>query len=207
MSERERIISDLHDDMGATLSSMSIYSDLAGNVMDAQPQETKKLIDKISGTSKNLMERMGDIIWSMKPADEDKYTLEARLKNYCNELLSPKSIVCGFDIDAALAASITNPEARKNILLIAKEAINNIAKYSEASNATVSLKQKEEKLLLTISDNGKGFIENKTQQGNGLQNIRQRCKQFNGNCEIVSQTGKGVLIKCIFAVEQCRKGY
>ncbi len=204
MSERERIISDLHDDMGATLSSMSIYSELAGNVMDTKPGESRKMMDKISGISKGLMERMGDIIWSMKPAEEDKYTLEARLKNYSNELLSPKGIVCEFDIDAALAASVTTPDRRKNVLLIAKEAINNIAKYSEATKATVSLNQQDGKLLLTISDNGKGFIEDKARPGNGLQNIRQRCHQLNGNCVIVSQTGKGVLIKCIFAA--CNAG-
>jgi len=198
--ERNRIMADLHDDIGGTLSSMSIYSDLAGTVMDTKPEESRKMIDKISGTSKNLMERMGDIIWSMKPADEDKYTLEARLKNYCNELLSPKGIVCEFDIDAALAASVTNPERRKNMLFIAKEAINNIAKYSQATKASVSLQQQGMAMLFVISDNGKGFVESEIQPGNGLQNIRQRCNQLNGNCEIVSQTGKGVSIKCIFAV-------
>lgn len=196
--ERERIITDLHDDIGASLSSMSIYGDLAGSVWETKPQESKRLVDKISGTSKGLMERMGDIIWSMKPADEDKYTLEARLKNYSNELLAPKNIVCEFDIDATLAASITNPEIRKNILLIAKEAINNVAKYSNATKASVLFKPKDGTMILVISDNGSGFDENHVQQGNGLQNIRLRCRQLNGNCEIVSKIGEGVLIKCIF---------
>ena len=198
IKERERIIADLHDDIGGTLSSMSIYSDLAGSVMDTQPQETKKMIDKISGISKSLMERMGDIIWSMKSADEEKYTLEARLKNYTTELLSPKGIFCEFDIDIQLAASITNPETRKNILLIAKEAINNIAKYSHSTHATITFHQQQQHILLIISDNGKGFNNTLLAKGNGLGNIKQRCKQMSGNCTIKTSQGKGVAIICRF---------
>ncbi|MFT3908961.1 MAG: histidine kinase [Ferruginibacter sp.] len=198
--ERDRIITDLHDDIGATLSSMNIYGDLAANTWESHPQESKKMVNKISGTSKELMGRMGDIIWSMKPADEEKYTLESRLKNYSNELLSPKNIVCEFDIDEKLAASITNPEARKNILLIVKEAINNIAKYSEASKAIVSLKQESNNAILVISDNGKGYEAGLVKQGNGLLNMQQRSKQLNADCTTITRPGEGVIITCIFPI-------
>ena len=198
--ERERIITDLHDDVGATLSSLNIYGDLAAAVWDTQPQESRKMIKKISSTSKDLMNRMGDIIWSMKPANEEKYTLEARLKNYSSELLAPKNIVCEFDIDEKLAASITNPEIRKNILLIAKEAINNIAKYSEASKAVVSLKQQNETVLLTISDNGKGYQSESIKPGNGINNNKQRCKQLQGGCNIQSAIGQGATVGCSFPI-------
>lgn len=198
--ERERIITDLHDDVGATLSSLNIYGDLAAAVWDTQPQESRKMIKTISSTSKDLMTRMGDIIWSMKPADEEKYTLEARLKNYSSELLAPKNIVCEFDIDEKLAASITNPEIRKNILLIAKEAINNIAKYSEASKAVVSLKQQNETVLITISDNGKGYQAESIKPGNGINNIKQRCKQLQGSCNIQSAIGQGTTVGCSFPI-------
>ncbi len=197
-NERERIIADLHDDVGATLSSMNIYGDLAGSVWDTKPQDSRKMIEKISVTTKDLMIRMSDIIWSMKPADEEKYTLEARLKNYSNELLTPKNIECDFDIDEKLVASISNPEVRKNILLIVKEAINNIAKYSEASNAFVSFKQQNETMLLTVSDNGKGYRVEDVTIGNGLNNIQQRCKQLQGICIFKPLVGEGVTIVCSF---------
>ncbi|MEO8770957.1 MAG: two-component regulator propeller domain-containing protein [Ferruginibacter sp.] len=199
-NERERIIADLHDDVGATLSSMNIYGDLADSIWDTKPQESRKMIEKISVTTKDLMNRMGDIIWSMKPADEEKYTLEARLKNYSNEILSPGNIVCDFDIDGKLVAAITNPEVRKNILLIAKEAINNLAKYSEASKAFVSLKHENEIVLLTISDNGKGYEEENISHGNGLQNMQQRCKLLRGTCIFKPVMGAGVTITCSFPI-------
>ena len=198
--ERERITTDLHDDIGATLSSMNIYSDIASTVWESKPQESRKMIEKITGTTKDLMGRMGDIIWSMQPADEGKYTLEAKLKNYCSELLSPKNILCDFVIDEKLTASISNPEARKNILLIVKEAINNIAKYSGATNAVISLQKEQEEIILSITDNGKGYEAGSIKFGNGLQNMLQRSKSLGGICDVIAVYGKGVSITCKFPI-------
>ena len=198
--ERERIIADLHDDVGATLSSMHIYGDLAKHVWETQPHESKKMIDKISTTSKDLMSRMGDIIWSMKPPDEEKFNFATKLKNYSTELLSPKNIFVEFEIDENVERSINSPEMRKNILLIAKEVINNIAKYSEAEKATISFKKQNETIVLSISDDGKGFDTTVIQKGNGLQNIQQRCKQLNGFIDIKAGPGQGVRIDCSFPI-------
>jgi len=194
--ERERIITDLHDDIGATLSSMSIYGELAGHVLNSKPDESKKMIEKIALTSKDLMGRMNDIIWSMKSSSEDNFTLESRLRNYSYELLSPKNISCDFIIDEILAASVKDPEKKRNLLLIVKEAINNIAKYSLATKAIVQLYKLEKEVILSIKDNGKGYEKNKISNGNGLNNIQERCKQLNGLCTIEAQPGEGVFIIC-----------
>lgn len=196
----QKISRDLHDDIGASLSSINIYGDLAANIWSSQPEESKKMLDKITGTSKDLMNRMGDIVWSMKPADEQKFTLEARLKNYCTELLTPKNIIAEFQIDEKLAAKIINPEVRKNLLLISKEAINNIAKYSSASVVKISLQNIKPDVQLRISDNGKGFNENAAKEGNGLHNIKRRCAMLKGNCTIENVMGKGVTVTCNFPI-------
>jgi signal transduction histidine kinase/ligand-binding sensor domain-containing protein len=197
-NERDRITADLHDDVGATLSSMHIYGDLAHSVWDTQPGQSKEMVGKISSQSKELMARMSDIVWSLKPAGQEKNALTLRLKNYTQELLAVKGIAAGFNIDEVIAAAIVNPLARKNILLIAKEAINNIAKYSEARQATFILNQENENIQLIISDDGKGYDKANTKAGNGLGNMAQRCKQLNGNCAIAAATGKGVTITCTF---------
>ncbi len=200
LKERNRITADLHDDIGATLSSMNIYGELAGQVWEDKPAKSKELIDKISVSSKELMGRMGDIIWSMKPADEEKYTLEGRLKNYSNELLAPKDIVCTFDIDNKLAASIKDPEIRKNILLICKEAINNIAKYSGARQVQLLFQQKENEILLSISDDGVGFDAKTAKNGNGISNITNRCSLLQGRFNLQTAPQQGVVITCHFPV-------
>ncbi len=198
--ERERITADLHDDVGATLSSMHIYGDLANTVWDTQPQQSKEMVGKISLQAKELMNRMSDIVWSLKSPGEEKNSFTGRLKNYSADLLTSKNIVTVFTIDEALVAKVINPLARKNILLIAKEAINNIAKYSEANEATIAFNKQEEEVVLTIHDNGKGFNKSLVSNGNGLGNIEQRCKQLNGNYTIDTSEGRGVTITCRFPI-------
>ena len=196
--ERERIITDLHDDVGATLSSMYIYSELAGSLVETKQAESKKLMDKISVQGKDLSGRMSDIIWSLKATGEEKYSLTGRLKNYSQELLAGKGINTDFDVNAELESGIKNPLARKNILLIAKEAMNNIAKYSQATNAIITFQKTESTVVFTISDNGIGFENNDNSSGNGLYNIRQRCRNLQGTCTITSSQGKGTLVHCSF---------
>ena len=196
--ERERIISDLHDDVGATLSSIHIYGDLAENVWHSKPEASKEMVGQITQQAKDLMAKMGDIIWSMKPVTDEKSSFTAKLKNFSSELLSPKKINCHFDIDESVCEKIINPLARKNILLIIKEAMNNIAKYSEADRAAIAIRQMSDRVLLTITDNGNGFDTHTAQNGNGLGNMKQRCEQLQGIFTLEPGAEKGVVISCNF---------
>jgi signal transduction histidine kinase len=196
---RNTISQDLHDDIGATISSIKLYSELANSVHESKPGQSKEIIEKITEQSKDIMSRMGDVIWSLKPAAEEKNSIATKLKNYSVDLLAMKGIVCHFDIDETGTNKISNPVLRNNILLIVKETMNNVAKYSEARNCFIALK-KEKDLRLTIQDDGKGFDKNKLTGGNGLGNIEQRCKQLNGNCTITTAPGEGVIITCSFPI-------
>lgn len=195
---RNKISQDLHDDIGATLSSINIYGDLARSIFDKKPDQSKEMMGKISQQATGLMGRMSDVIWSMKPLEDDKNSFTNRLKKYSNELLTPKEISCEIDIDESVGNQIVNPVMRKNILLIIKEAMNNIAKYSGATKAVISLRQQGKTIVLSITDNGKGFTSPDAQQGNGLDNMRQRCKESGGECRIISEPNKGVSITCTF---------
>ena len=204
MEIRNRISRDLHDDIGATLSSIQIYGELAGSTLEKDAGHSKKMIGEMTGQTKELMGRMSDVIWSMKPAEDDKNSLTSRVKNYSSELLTPKGIVCEFDIDEPAASRITNPVIRKNILLIVKEAMNNIAKYSGADNASVSLLRKDTNIVLQVTDNGMGFSTPEHATGNGLGNMHQRSKDSGGECKIISSPGKGVSITCTFPANMAR---
>lgn len=198
--ERERIITDLHDDVGATISSMHIYSELAGNMVEMKPDHSKEMMNKISQQGKDLLGRMSDIIWSLKPAGEEKYSLTGRLTNYSQELLAAKEIKTIFHIDESLNNKITNPALRKTILLIAKEAMNNIAKYSGAATATIVLQQTRGYIELSVQDDGAGFNTNVTTHGNGLNNMRQRSLHIKGSCNIISAPGNGTHVHCKFPI-------
>ncbi|WP_373494799.1 triple tyrosine motif-containing protein, partial [Aquiflexum sp.] len=194
--ERERIIADLHDDVGATLSSLHIYGDLAGKVWDSQPEKGKEMVEKIRDQSKELMGRMSDIVWSMKDPKNENYFFQSRIRNCANELLAPREILFVDVIAADVDEKIVQPELRRNLLLVAKEAMNNIAKHSYASRVRLMLYEKEGQLILKINDNGKGLDVMMVQNGNGLGNMQNRCQQMNGKLSIASQNGSGTTLTC-----------
>ena len=198
MEIRNRISRDLHDDIGATLSSINLYGEMAHTVIDHKPGDSKEMLGKISEQAKELILRMGDVIWSMKARDEEKNSISNRLINYSSALLTPKEIHFEMDIDENVCRKISSPVIRKEILLIAKEALNNIAKYSEAKKVNLSFQQVQQTIVLQIQDDGKGFSNGQPLQGNGLGNMKERCRQLNSHFHISSDEGVGVKVTCIF---------
>lgn len=195
-AERERIITDLHDDVGATLSSLHIYGEIAGKHWDTQPHKGKEMVDRIRDHSKELMDRMSDIVWSMKDPKNEQYSLRNRIRNYANELLASKEIQFTDVIASDLEEDIFQPELRRNLLMITKEAMNNIAKHSGANRVRLTLAKKEDHLVLKVNDNGKGLDLNLANNGNGLGNMQKRCLQMNGKMDIHSDNGNGTTITC-----------
>jgi len=194
--ERERLIADLHDDVGATLSSLHIYGELAGNVWESQPEKAKDMVGKIKEQSKDLMDRMSDIVWSMKDLSRESDLLRSRVSLYANDFLTSKGIFFSANITPEVEKRILEPELRRSLLLIIKEALNNIAKHSEATDVSLQLYQKREYLMLKIKDNGRGMDVSAAQKGNGLGNIHHRCAKMNGKLTIKSQPGLGTTLTC-----------
>lgn len=195
--ERQRIASDLHDDIGASLSSLQIYSTIAEQSIAAQPGKTVEMLQKIARQSNQLLENMGDIVWSMNPVNEHSVTLEAKIKNYGVELLSDKSINFTYDISDGVETLLKGVAVRKNILLLIKEAMNNIAKYSNAANASLLMHRNNEYLFLEIKDDGVGFDVALKNNGNGLKNMMRRATELKGNFNMDSAVNSGTTITTI----------
>jgi signal transduction histidine kinase len=192
MEIKQKISQDLHDDIGASLSSLQIYSTIAEKTFKQNPVKAMEMLEKISVQSKTLMENMGDIVWSMKTNDNHTASLEAKIKNFSVELLDDLDIDFSFHIAPAAEMILQNATARKNILLIIKEALNNIAKYSKASRANLFIDVAGKQLELKITDNGIGFdTAQKHEVGNGLQNMKSRAAELDGNLVIESAVGTG----------------
>jgi signal transduction histidine kinase len=195
MEMKQKISQDLHDDIGASLSSLQIYSTIAEQTFKQNPAKAIEMLKKISLQSKTLMENMGDIVWSMKANDNHTASLETKIKNYSVELLEDMNIDFSFQIAPAAEMILQNATARKNILLIIKEALNNIAKYSKASKANLFIEVAGKQLELRLTDNGVGFDTTQTTViGNGLQNMKNRAAELEGSLIIESATGAGTTI-------------
>lgn len=193
---RNKISQDLHDEVGATLSSIHVYSSVAEKSINDNPGKAMDALKHISQNTLQVMENMNDIVWAIKAGDAGESSLEGKLKNYGYELLTPLSIRCNYHIDKEAEKKLVNLEARKNILLIAKEAMNNIAKHSQATDTSVSLKLDNGCFRLIIKDNGCGIQKTYNKKGNGLSNMKQRTESMGGFFSLQSGQANGTLLEC-----------
>ncbi len=148
---------------------------------------------------------MSDVIWSIKPSQNEAENLADRIRNTASEFLTPAGISYEMNENNTqnMALSLSH-EVKRNIFLIAKESLNNIVKYSKASNVMIELSISDKQLILQIQDNGSGFILDEVinKRGNGLKNMKQRTEQFEGVFELKSSPGEGTLIKTSFGIDR-----
>lgn len=199
-NQREKITADLHDDLGASLSSLQINSAVAQKVLDKNPTEAKKILNKIETQAKSISENIGDIIWSLKPHQDEFMTLSTRIKKITSEILGSSNIRYEILIDIIIDSEITDFSARKNLILICKEALNNILKHSQANEVCLILQKSKEHYILEIEDDGIGFTELE-KRGNGVSNMRRRTEELGGKFQIY----KGIGTKLIFSIPIIRE--
>ncbi len=194
LSLRNKIAADLHDDIGSTLSSIRMYSEMLKSQMPDSTSSTSFMLEKISHNAKESVESMSDIVWMINPKNDEVSNLISRIEQYATEMCMGKEIELIIQKSEGLENIRISMEGRKNIYLIFKEAINNAVKYSCANKITVSLLQTEHQLKMEINDNGKGFDVAVIKKGNGLDNMIQRAKVMNGEVKIISLPNEGTRI-------------
>jgi signal transduction histidine kinase len=198
---RNKIASDLHDDLGATLSSISIMSELVNQEFKNQSPRASSLLEKIGSSSRNMIESVNDMVWAINPQNDSFENIIKRMRTFGSEILSAKDIAFHFDFDKNLAQSKLKMDIRRNFYLIFKEAVNNIAKYSGATNAFVVIWNHNTDLKMTIRDDGNGFEMDTPNRGNGLVNMHQRAEIMKARFNLKSMLGKGTTIELEFKNE------
>jgi len=193
---RNKIASDLHDDVGSTLSSISIFSQMA----QQQSKEVIPLLETIGENSRKMLDAMTDIVWTIKPENDQFEKIISRMRSFAYELLGAKKIDFEFVADGDVAKMKLPAEVRKNLYLIFKEATNNMVKYGGANKAMFAIKKEKNSLTMLIRDNGKGFDISQSTNGNGLQNMKKRADEINGQLLIESSPGQGTTIQLNVAV-------
>ena len=199
--QRMMISADLHDDMGASLSSIHLNAITAIKSLSDNIPQTEQILKRLVEDLKSVIENMGDIIWAINPDKQTFKPISAQLKDSYFDLMDDYNIQCNYNIDNKLEAQITNINARKNLILIAKEAINNILKHAKSSNIDISLYAEESNIVLKIQDNGIGIRDTENNfSGNGLRNMKFRTEKMNGTLTIKSEKEKGTIISCIVPI-------
>jgi signal transduction histidine kinase len=194
--QRMEISNDIHDDMGARLSSLHVYSGLAVQLMEKDPQKAKLYLGRIANAVQETMSRLNDVIWAINNTEAEQKLLSSRIKDFYTDIFEAKKIVCTYDIDQSLEAKITRIVARKNLLMITKEAINNVIKHSSANRIILRLKQDNQDLMLSIEDNGLNPMEEKPNKGQGLKSMLTRALTLDGTLDVGHVTGRGTIVTC-----------
>ena len=180
---RNNISKDLHDEIGSTLTSINILSSVSQQAIDKDTGETKKMLEKIATQSKTIQQSMSDIVWSIQPNNEKIQNLIIRMREFTAQTLEPLNINILFNADEELD-KISLPIAyRKEILLIYKEALTNIAKHAKAKTAVINFKKTGKNTAeLNITDDGTWKGET---SGTGLRSMKERALTINGELKII----------------------
>ncbi len=189
---RTKLAADLHDNIGSSLTEISILSEVISKKIKTEDKDITKSLSTISSNSRNLVDSMSDIVWLVNPKRDSLYDLILRLRDTYSELSSYTNISFRSENIISLQKVSLSMERRQHLYLIFKEAINNCITHSECTEITLDAFVKNKMLEMTLKDNGKGFyIDNIDGNGNGLENIKKRAQLIGGVLKINSKVGEG----------------
>lgn len=203
--ERARIARDIHDDVGASLTRISMLSQPTQLDL-AEHQRTVTLLSRIYATAKDMTQALDEIVWAVDPRHDTLDSLVSYMGKYAQDFLSAAHIRCRLDLPFELPVWPITAEIRHNLFLAFKEALNNVHKHAQATEVRIALRLRPDAFQLEVRDNGRGFPEgdpdrsaspHRTHGGNGLDNMRKRLATIGGRCEITTAPGAGVTLSLV----------
>jgi signal transduction histidine kinase len=199
---RMRIATDLHDDIGASLSHIAVLSEVAaGEVARLGPApDGRRLYEplaRIGSESRELIDAMSDIVWAISPRKDRLRNLAQRMREFAGEMLGARGIefqleASGVDQDMKL-----DPEVRRQVFLIFKECVHNIERHSGSTRVVCDFRTERGELVLRLSDNGCGFaanVVNGAQKGHGLASMERRAKSLGATLAVAAEPERGVTV-------------
>jgi signal transduction histidine kinase len=196
--ERARIAKDIHDDLGASLTQISLIGELARQD-HAAPDKVVERIGKISDTARHAVKSLDEIVWAVNPRNDTLANFIDYTGQYALDYLRVAGLRCRLDLPEQVPARELSTDVRHNLFLVVKEAITNSVKHSGATELRLQIDVSGEKLSVSIEDNGAGFAsapENPT--ADGLLNMQQRLADIGGQCRIEGRPGAGARVSIEF---------
>ncbi len=197
--ERSRIARDIHDEIGANLTHISILSTLAAKPT-TEPTVARERNAEVASVARQTIQAFDEILWSINPRNDTLQNLSHYICRRAEEILAPANVVCRCEYDEVFPTGVVSPQARHGLLLAVKEALHNIIKHSDAQRVDVSCRIDGPDFVVTVSDDGKGFVEAsfpkqaRARRGHGLDGMRQRMTELGGTFRIESRPGGGTRI-------------
>jgi len=193
-SERSRIARDLHDDLGSSLTEISVLAS-TGQLPHSGVTNQSGLFQSIGTRARSLIAALDVIVWAVDPEDNSLQSLADYLTGYTNDFFSHTQIACRFKVPVSFPPITLEGRVRHDLLMVVKEALNNIVRHAEATELEFRLAVVDGNLEIDIADNGKGIETGAHSGGHGLKNLAARLKKLGGQCTIEPRTTRGTIVK------------
>jgi signal transduction histidine kinase len=193
--ERSRIARDLHDDLGASLTEISMLADAGGGAPPTIEKADSRFAS-IGEKARAIVNALDVIVWLVNPSKDLLPFSVSYLGSYSEEYLCAAGIACRLKVPSNIPSLRLAADLRHNLFLAIKETLNNIVRHSRATEVNMEIMLAEGRLKIGITDNGKGFSPVATADGNGLVNLEHRLAQVGGECQVTSspETGTSVVL-------------
>jgi signal transduction histidine kinase len=189
--ERARIARDVHDDLGSRMTQLVLHGEVAQSELPSD-SPTRLQIDRICQEAREVLCTMDEILWELNPKRDTFRDFASYVCGYAQGFLKSTQIQCLFDVAPETSSVVLDLPFRRALLMAVKETLNNAVKHSEATEVMLRIAHPGQRLVVTVSDNGKGFDKNRLKPGrNGLSNIMQRLEEVGGICHVTSHPGQG----------------
>jgi len=205
--ERTRIAKDIHDDLGANLTQISLLGELAQQDR-AAPDLAAERIKTISATAREAIKALDEIVWAVNPHNDTLAHLIDYAGRFALDYLRLAGIRCRLDLPDQPPAREISTDVRHNLFLVVKEALHNIVKHAHASEVWLRISATDDALRLVIEDNGRGFDRPPGDAGaDGLRNMRQRVAEIGGECRIETRAGAGTKVTVVLGGNSRKLSY
>jgi ligand-binding sensor domain-containing protein/two-component sensor histidine kinase len=191
---RDRIATDLHDDIGSSLTNINILSELSSKTLD-KPEHAQQFLKRISEEVGTTSQAMDDIIWNVNSKNDSVQETIERMRRFAAELFDNSTVNYHLEFDDAIHGKKMNMEQRRDVFLMYKEMLNNVYKHAGAETVSIVAKVQGNILHLDVKDDGKAFDAKAVTHRNGLKNLYQRTARWNGTIEVNSEPSKGTEIR------------
>ena len=191
-AERSRIARDLHDDLGSSLTEISVLANTGQRPQQGEASQAK-LFNAIAGKARSLIAALDVIVWAVDPEDNSLQSLADYMTGHTEDFFSHTAIACRFKVPVAFPHITLDGRVRHDLLLAVKEALNNVVRHAEATEVEFRMAVEQTVLSIDVADNGKGFAGGS--HGHGLKNLPARLLKLGGSCEVESRVGGGTTVK------------
>jgi signal transduction histidine kinase len=203
--ERLRIAHDIHDDLGARVTQISLFSAMAQN-NQAFPAKARENFDQISRMSRELVSALYETVWAVNPENDNLDALGNFLCQMVNQLCDQRQLRCRLHVVELPSDVQISSATRHNVTMAVKEAVHNVIKHAKATELTVRIELSGRLLTVVVQDDGCGFDPGAESVGNGLTNMKRRLENIGGTCRVQSEPGKGTKVNLGLALKSPIEG-